>query len=74
MSDDLVLLKLLVLVGLFVIYEMASVDPRFKHWHTISYYATRHRWLAFGIGFLFGAGGVLGVLWWIHHLGIGILK
>ena len=74
MSDDLVLLKLLVLVGLFVIYEMASVDPRFKHWHTISYYATKHRWLAFAIGSGFGAGGVLGVLWWIHHLGIGILK
>jgi len=73
-SDDDVLLGLLVLIGLFVLYEMIGVDPRFKHWHTISYYATKHRWLAFAIGCSFGAGGAVGIVWWIHHLGIGILK
>ena len=68
------LLLVFALVGVFTVYELFGVDPRFKHLHTISYYAAKHHWLAFGIGFLFGAGGVLGILWWIYHLGIGILK
>ena len=74
MSDIDWLLAVLVAVAAFVLYELFGVDVRFKHIHTISYYASKHRWLAFVIGFGFGAGGVLGMLWWIHHLGIGILK
>ena len=68
------LLLVFALVGVFTVYELFGVDPRFKHLHTISYHAEHHRWLAFLVGVLFGAGGALAILWWIHHLGVGVLK
>jgi hypothetical protein len=70
--DFVILLALVVLVAAFVAYEMAGLLlPGF---HTISYEAVRHTWLAYLIGALFVAGGLVGLLWWRRHLRSNIAK
>lgn len=74
MNDVNWLLLIFCLAGVFVVYEILGVDPRFKHFHSISYYAQKHRWLAVLIGALFLVGGVVGLIWWVHHLQHPIFK
>lgn len=68
------LLLVFVLVGLFVLYEKLGVDPRFKHIHSISYLAKKHKWLAIFIGVLFVIAGPVGLIWWGKHLAGPIFK
>jgi hypothetical protein len=65
---ETILLALLVLVGLFVVYEIAARKGVFG-WHTISWYSKHHRWLFYTILGLFLAGGVVGAVWWHWHIG-----
>jgi hypothetical protein len=70
--DFVILLSLLVLVAAFVAWEIAGLTlPGF---HTISFEAVHHAWLAYLIGALFVAGGAGGLLWWRHHLTTSIPK
>lgn len=70
--DFVILLALLVIVAGFVAWEMAGLLlPGF---HTISFEAIHHAWLAYLIGALFVAGGAGGLLWWRHHLKTSIPK
>ena len=67
-SDKRWLLGLWVAVGLFTLYELIGVDTRFPSVHTISYISQHHLWLFVAIGIAWIAGGLVGFVWWLHHI------
>lgn len=66
MNDIDYLLLLLIIVGVFVIFEAGAII--LKRWHTISYYSAHNRYLGYGIIGLFVLGGLSGGIWFAHHL------
>lgn len=67
--DGAVLLGLFVIVGLFVAYEMEGLQQKGALWHTVSWEAQHHRWIARGIAALGAISFIVFEFWWRHHLG-----
>lgn len=56
----------------FSLYEWGGLT--IAPWHTVSYYALHHEWLAVGIGVAAFAAYLVFVAWWIHHMHTKILR
>jgi hypothetical protein len=66
LRDALILALLPLAVIAFSLWEWGGITT--APWHTISFYAQEHRWLAIIILVLPWATAAIFSAWWIHHI------
>jgi hypothetical protein len=66
-ASKVALIVIPVLAIAFSLFEWGGAAG-WAPWDTISWYAQRNFALDVFVGGLFGGGGLVGVLWWIHHM------
>lgn len=66
-KDAVILTLVVVLPGLFAVYEMAALNGVFGL-HTISFIAQLNPAVAIGIAVAAVAALVVFLLWWLHHM------
>jgi cell division protein FtsW (lipid II flippase) len=65
--EALALLMVLIIPGIFVVYEASALDAVVP-WHTISFYAQHNLWVFWTVIAIAIAALIVFIYWWSRHM------